>query len=138
MRTHVRLWLLLLAALALGVLILISRSHPAEARPASRDDSPKSPNVTVTVNVQSNNFSPQFIHIRRTTTVNWHWLSGTHSTTSDNGIWNSGDHSSSPTFDFPVVFNQVGTFRYFCDIHGGAGRDGLLAHRVRGPGPFVL
>ena len=131
MRTSVRLWLALLAALALGVVLLLSRNHPTEARNASRDNSPKIPNVTVTVNVQSNTFSPQFVHIRRATTVNWHWLSGTHSTTSDNAIWNSNNHA--PSFDFPIVFNQVGTFRYFCQIHGGSGSTGMYGIVVVDP-----
>ncbi len=56
-------------------------------------------------------------------TVQWSWVSGTHSTTSGScsgactpdGLWNSGAGSG---MVFSRTFNQVGTFRYFCLVHG--------------------
>jgi plastocyanin len=58
-------------------------------------------------------------------TVQWNWVNGYHSTTSgtcDNtlcspdGIWGSGNHNAPHTFTY--TFNTVGTYQYFCMIHG--------------------
>ncbi len=56
-------------------------------------------------------------------TVQWNWLSGTHSTTSGvcalgcvaNGFWDSGVASSGT---FQHTFSTTGTFPYFCQVHG--------------------
>jgi plastocyanin len=62
-------------------------------------------------------------------TVEWQWGSANHSTTSGTcdatncipgpvfgEIWNSAVHS--PPFTFTHTFNNVGTFTYFCSVHG--------------------
>ncbi len=57
-------------------------------------------------------------------TVQWIWLSGTHSTTSGacplgcvaDGLWDSGVLSGG---DFSHTFPTAGTFPYFCLVHGG-------------------
>ena len=56
-------------------------------------------------------------------TVQWIWVSGTHSTTSGscplgcvaNGLWDSGVLSSG---SFQHTFPTTGTFPYFCLVHG--------------------
>jgi plastocyanin len=56
-------------------------------------------------------------------TVQWMWLSGTHSTTSGrcalgcvgDGIWDSGVLSGG---SFSHTFPTAGTFPYFCQVHG--------------------
>jgi plastocyanin len=83
--------------------------------------------ATVTVHIFNFDFSenPQgqpivdpTIHVGDT--VHWVWDQGFHSTTSVAGIaetWNSGNQTGpGPTFDH--TFTHVGTFAYFCDIHG--------------------
>jgi plastocyanin len=57
------------------------------------------------------------------TTVQWVWVSGTHSTTSGtcpagcqpDGQWDSGIGSA---MTFTHMFPQPGTFPYFCSVHG--------------------
>src|SRR6266849_6676853 len=79
--------------------------------------------------------------IRKGETVQWTWMSGSHSTTSGtcsgactaNGVWDSTIKSSG-TFSYP--FNQVGNFSYYCRQHG-ASMTGVVI--VRPPaGPFAL
>ncbi|PYX87567.1 MAG: hypothetical protein DMG67_19085 [Acidobacteria bacterium] len=80
--------------------------------------------------------------IRKSETVQWTWVSGSHSTTSStcsgactaNGVWDSGIHSG--VFNFSYTFNQVGSFPYYCRQHG-ASMTGVVI--VRPPaGPFAL
>ncbi len=57
------------------------------------------------------------------TTIQWVWVSGTHSTTSGtctttctgDGVWDSGVGSG---MTFTHTFTQAGTFPYFCAVHG--------------------
>ena len=56
-------------------------------------------------------------------TIQWNWLSGSHSATSGactlgcvaNGQWDSGVMSSG---SFQHTFPTAGTFPYFCQVHG--------------------
>ena len=60
------------------------------------------------------------------TTVVWNWVGGFHSTTSGScttsctadNLWDSGQNSAPHTF--MRVFNQVGTYHYFCSVHNTA------------------
>ncbi len=60
------------------------------------------------------------------TTVVWNWVSGFHSTTSGScttsctadNLWDSGQNGAPHTF--MRVFNQVGTYHYFCSVHNVA------------------
>src|SRR5579859_4049145 len=89
-----------------------------------------SDNSTATVNVGQGgtNFVDTVSHTSTTTipvntTVVWNWVSGFHSTTSGtcagsctpNGKWDSGQNGVPNTF--MQVFNQVGTYPYFCSVH---------------------
>jgi hypothetical protein len=58
-------------------------------------------------------------------TVQWVWDANFHSTTSVAGqseVWDSGIHST--PFDFSHTFTHLGTFVYFCQIHGFDNGDG--------------
>ncbi len=64
-------------------------------------------------------------------TVQWNWVSGTHSTTSGactsggyyggsctpDHVWDAGQHSQG--FSFAQTFPAVGSFNYYCSIHQG-------------------
>jgi hypothetical protein len=52
-------------------------------------------------------------------TVTWVWTNGNHSTTAAPGqleSWDSGVHG--PGFSFSHTFGELGTFNYYCTVHG--------------------
>jgi plastocyanin len=70
-------------------------------------------------------FAPNPVTIHVGDTVEWVWDSDRHSTTSVAGSleqWNSGVHDKG--FVFEHTFTHVGTFSYYCSIHGFDNRDG--------------
>jgi plastocyanin len=71
------------------------------------------------VNIVGSTFNPFFITINTGDSVSWINNDGTvHSTVSNPGqgdSWNSGGMSGSTNYTH--VFNVVGRFNYFCDIH---------------------
>jgi plastocyanin len=80
--------------------------------------------VTHTVTVSDNNFSPSQLTIQVGDTVRWVNAAGgnQHNVTSTNGAFASSPTASS--FTFEVTFNQAGTFNYFCTLH--ANMDGTI------------
>ncbi len=66
-------------------------------------------------------------------TVEWQWQSSVHSTTSGtctsgfctpDGLWDS--QVKNVGFVYTRQFNTVGTFAYYCQIHGGLGMTGVI------------
>jgi len=66
-------------------------------------------------------------------TVEWQWQSNLHSTTSGtctsgfctpDGLWDS--QVKNLGFVYTRQFNTVGTFAYYCQIHGGSGMTGVI------------
>jgi len=81
--------------------------------------------ATFTVSLVNFSFQPSTLTINVGDTVHWVWNSNFHSTTSVAGIaeqWDSGVHNSGFTFDH--TFTQVGSFAYYCQIHGFDNGDG--------------
>jgi plastocyanin len=81
--------------------------------------------ATNTINVVNFDFvSPQTsTHVDPTInlgdTVQWVWVSGLHSTTAAAGqldSWDSGQHFS--PFTYTHTFTELGTFNYYCSVHG--------------------
>ncbi|MDB5352977.1 MAG: LigC protein [Planctomycetota bacterium] len=75
--------------------------------------------TTVTVHVLDIAFNPNAVSIHTGDTVHWVFDGGTHSTTAVGGIaetWDSGVHT--PGFTFDHTFTNIGTFPYYCSIHG--------------------
>jgi plastocyanin len=76
-------------------------------------------------------------------TVQWTWSAGTHSTTSGtcaatctaDGKWDSGQHSSPFTFSHTATFATVGTYHYFCSVHGAMMQGNVV---VVEPGPVPI
>ena len=61
-------------------------------------------------------FYPTTVTINVNDTVQWTWLSYTHSTTSsDWGLWDSGEHGT--WYAFTNTFTSPGTFPYYCTYH---------------------
>jgi trimeric autotransporter adhesin len=81
--------------------------------------------ATVTVDVVNFAFSPKAVSINVGDTIHWVWDANFHSTTSVSGIaeqWDSGVHDTPFTFDH--TFTTVGSFAYYCVIHGFDNGDG--------------
>lgn len=96
--------------------------------------------ATITVAVQNISFSPANVTVATGDTVKWSWRGGNHSTTSGScpgacaadGKWNSGIKSSG---SFSKIFNNPGTFHYFCLVHGAMMQGTVTA--VGEPFPFT-
>src|SRR5262245_22803294 len=70
-----------------------------------------------TVAMGDNFFSPRNLTIQPGDTVNWvNQGNNLHTTTSDAGLWDSGVIQKSATFS--RTFNDLGSFPYFCTVHG--------------------
>ena len=72
------------------------------------------------VTVQNFSFSPSSFSATVGDTVEWQWVSGTHTTTSltipgGAASWNNNITSSSTKFDY--VITTAGTYNYWCAIH---------------------
>ena len=102
---------------------LVHHARPAAPAPPARAG------VTHTVNVGQggSQFVDQDSGSGNTTTialgdtVKWHWIGANHSSTRNINpeTWSSGIKSA-PTTDFTHTFNTVGTFVYWCTLHGSS------------------
>jgi plastocyanin len=80
--------------------------------------------ATTPVSVTDFQFTPGTFTIKQGDTVTWTWNGGFHSVTTVAGApesFNSGDMSAGT---FAHTFNKTGTYRYYCDIHGGDAGNG--------------
>lgn len=82
-------------------------------------------------------------------TVQWTWVSGTHSTTSGtctsggyyggsctpDGQWDSGVHSTPNTFS--RTFDSVGSFNYYCSIHQAMMQGMVVVRPATNPAPVA-
>jgi plastocyanin len=70
-------------------------------------------------------YSPNPAVVAIGTTVTWtNTDSIAHTVTSTSGLWDSG--AIAPGGTFSRMFNQTGTFPYFCTIHGAAAMSGSV------------
>lgn len=82
------------------------------------------------VSVSNTAFSPANLEILAGDTVQWNWVSGSHTTTSGSpctadGRWNAQLNMSNPTFAF--TFTEAGTYPYFCVPHCAMGMTGSVS-----------
>src|SRR6266404_8478370 len=76
------------------------------------------------VSMYDNYFAPSPITVSAGTTVTWtNRGSMQHTVTSDNGLFSSG--AINPGSSFSITFNSPGTYRYYCQFHGGPGGQGM-------------
>ncbi len=83
--------------------------------------------VTVDVGGATNTFSPSAITIHQGDTVDWVWQGGFHNVVSVAGIaeqWNSGAPTGAVGNTFEHTFTHVGTFAYYCAVHGADNGNG--------------
>jgi plastocyanin len=79
------------------------------------------PTTARTVNVTIGNFAfdPKDLQIEAGTTVIWKNTAGHHTVTADDGSFESPILEAGE--EFKRTFDQPGSFKYFCNLHGAAG-----------------
>ncbi len=86
------------------------------------------PQTSYTIQASNFKFNPSSVTIFQGDTVNWVWVEGTHTTTSNNttgaGVWNSPLDQSHTSFS--RVFNHTGVFSYYCVYHRSIGMVGTI------------
>jgi plastocyanin len=85
--------------------------------------------VTATTTAQGSAFTPKSITVAVGDTVNWVNEGGVHSVRFDDGSYDSGDPTGNTTIG-SRTFDAVGSFRYFCELHGAAGGIGMSGRVV--------
>jgi plastocyanin len=96
-------------------------SEPTEVPEPSGDSDQVS---EVIVEIVDSSFESNTITIPVGTTVVWmHNGRFPHTVTLDDGSFDSGNLGSGETFSF--TFTEVGTYSYYCSIHGGPGGQGM-------------
>jgi plastocyanin len=97
------------SALALALLAAPASAHPGHG--------------PLSISVQDGYFTPGGLEISTGDTVIWSWDAGpNHSVTSDPGQKDPFDSGiQAPGSTFSHAFNQTGTFRYLCRVHGFRG-----------------
>jgi plastocyanin len=92
-------------------LMLISTVGVAAASAGAGDHVAATKNVAI----KDNFFSPSTVTIHKGDKVKWtNQGAVTHTTTSDTGLWNKTLNAGAT---FTRTFNQLGTFKYHCNIH---------------------
>ncbi|HEX6105643.1 MAG TPA: plastocyanin/azurin family copper-binding protein [Gemmatimonadales bacterium] len=85
------------------------------------------PDAANTVQVTNDRFEPAGITVAIGDTVNWYWLPGStgHNIVPDEAApGSSGPPTGYPKF-LSFRFMQPGTYRYYCQVHGGPGGAGM-------------
>jgi plastocyanin len=94
---------------------------------------PPGPTVQVLGPDGGNRFEPAILNITAGQTVTWVWPAGSngHNVLPDDNVHpsRSGPLANGPT-TFSYRFDDVGTFRYFCQAHGGLGGVGMSGRVV--------
>jgi plastocyanin len=112
-----------------GIGVLVALAAPAAPALAAT--------VTVTA-TGSNQFSPAHVALNVGDTVMWNNGSGFHNVHFDDGSFVQPPSPSSSAWSVSRTFNTVGTFRYYCDAHGGPngfGMSGTVAVNTGYPRP---
>ncbi len=77
-------------------------------------------------------YNSPIVYITAGDTVNWQGNFMRHPLASDDGLWTT--HNSGSSFNF--IFQDPGSFRYYCTNHGGPGGTGMSG-QVIVTGPFT-
>ena len=81
-------------------------------------------NQTVTAN-STNTFSPSTVTVTQGEMVTWNNTSGVHNVNFDDGSYTMPPSPQAAPWTVSRTFNNVGSFRYYCQLHGGAGGVGM-------------
>ena len=94
--------------------------------------------ATVNVTATSNVFTPKHVAVNVGDTVTWTNGGGVHNVHFDDGSFDMPATPASPPWSVSNTFGTVGTYRYYCEVHGGpngAGMSGTVAANVGYPRP---
>jgi plastocyanin len=86
------------------------------------------------VAVSSNVFTAKDVNVTQGESVTWHNNGGTHNVHFDDDSYIMPNPASSAGWTVSRTFNTPGTFRYYCDIHGGPGGAGMAGTVTVSPG----
>jgi len=96
-----------------GICILLSLLLPAASAPAANQ------NVTAQSSGPNNTFTPKAVTINAGDTVTWTNNSGFHNVHFDDNSFIQPASPAFPPWTVSRTFPSAGTFRYYCDAHGG-------------------
>jgi plastocyanin len=113
----------------LGIGILLALLVPAASASAADQT------VTAQSIGPNNTFTPRTVSINAGDTVTWTNNSGVHNVHFDDGSFDQPANASSPPWTVSRTFASAGTFRYYCELHGGPNGSGMSGTVwVNGPG----
>jgi len=96
-----------------GLLLVLCTSGVQEGRASTQ--------ATTIVTFVDFAYTSPVVYITAGDTVNWQGNFMRHPLASDDGMWATQDSGSS----FNFIFQDAGSFRYYCTRHGGAGGTGM-------------
>jgi plastocyanin len=94
----------------------------------------------VPVQVVNFAYNPLSVTIAQGDRVNWTWVSGTHTVTNAPNSTESYDSGPKSSGSYVRQFDNVGTFYYFCTVHGASMWGRVIVGAVGpelGPMPFA-
>lgn len=100
------------------VLILLAAGSTVAVMPALAADQA----VTAT---SSNQFTPANVTVSQGENVTWTNAGGLHNVKFDDGSFEEPPEPSFSNWTVSSTFNSPGTFRYYCEAHGGPGGAGM-------------
>ena len=101
-------------------------------------------NQAVTAGGTSNSFRPGTVTVAAGESVTWTNAGGSHNVKFDDGAFEQPAAPSSSAWTVSRTFTTAGTYRYYCELHGGAGGAGMSgtvvvtspAGTTTGPSPY--
>jgi plastocyanin len=122
----------LLVSVLLGVVGAAVMAAPAGGGSAS---SAGAADVVVRA-LPSNQFDDDAVTIAQGERVTWTNAGGNHNVVFDDGRFTYPQMASTAAWTSPpLTFNEVGTFLYYCDVHGGPGGVGMAGRVTVNPPP---
>lgn len=114
-------WLVIVFGVSTYWVWNVASATPVSGQPTVKvsASSETKPAKTVTVRISNFTFDPKDLQIESGTTVIWQNTTGHHSVTADDGSFDSP--IMAPGEEFKRTFDQPGSIKYFCNLHGAAG-----------------
>ena len=82
-------------------------------------------NQNVNAGMTLNTFTPANVTITAGDTVTWNNTNGIHNVHLENGFFDQPTNPTSAPWTVSNTFTTTGTYRYYCELHGGPGGTGM-------------